>query len=275
VAKHIGDFSRELTRRFGGHEEKSDRITEFLNRMTSAYGDRDAERFSSLFSSDMTFTDVNRRQVIEGREAWRGLTQRVMEAHHWMKLEAKAFSTSTDRATVRLRYSGLLKGEALGRGDDVPYDYEGVSLMSFDGGEISRHDLFIDHAGFRDQIGDPDVVRRTVTVETTWRDYTAAWNSGVPERIAAFIDENAYLLPSEGEAMNGRGSVSTARGEFGWGSSMETRRREARLVSRSARRTVSLPGSELHRSTHTVSPAYSATPGIFGIHDRASHGYQT
>jgi uncharacterized protein (TIGR02246 family) len=209
VADHIAEFARSLRgpRNMSGPE--ADAIEGLLRRMTQAYANRDADAFAAVFSADIVVTDVNRRQVIEGRDQWRALSGQVMEAHRWMTLQAVPIAISGNRASVKLRWSGLLRGEALGREDDVEYGYEGVSLMTLEGDQIARHELYIDYASFRNQIGDPDAVRRVATIENAWRDYVEAWKSRDLESIASFFEVDAHLLPANGEAMTSRAEFAT------------------------------------------------------------------
>jgi uncharacterized protein (TIGR02246 family) len=209
VADHIAEFARSLPGPRHPRNPEADAMEALLQRMTQAYANRDADAFSSVFAADIVVTDVNRRQVIEGRDQWRALSSRVMEAHRWMTLEAVLVAISGNRASVKLRWSGLLRGEALGREDDVEYGYDGVSLMTLEGNEIARHELYIDYASFRDQIGDPDAVRRIATIETAWRDYVEAWRGHELERIVSFFDANVQLLPANGEAMTSRAEFAT------------------------------------------------------------------
>ena len=209
VAHHIAEFARSLPGPRHMRSPEADAMEVLLRRMTQAYANRDADAFAAVFSPDIIVTDVNRRQLIEGRDQWRALSSHVMEAHRWMTLEAVLVAISGNRASVKLRWSGLLRGEALGRADDVEYDYEGVSLMTLEGDEIARHELYIDYASFRNQIGDPDAARRVATIETAWRDYVEAWSSRELERIASFFEADAHLLPPNGEAMTSRAEFAT------------------------------------------------------------------
>ncbi len=209
VADHIAEFARSLPGPRHMRSPEADAMERLLQRMTEAYANRDADAFTSVFATDIIVTDVNRRQLIEGRDQWRALSSRVMEAHRWMNLEAVLVAISGNRASVKLRWSGLLRGEALGREDDVEYGYEGVSLMTLEGDEIARHELYIDYASFRNQIGDPDAVRRVATIETAWSDYVEAWSNHELERIASFLEADAHLMPANGEAMTSRAEFAT------------------------------------------------------------------
>lgn len=209
VADHIAEFVLSLFGRGHPRSPEAEALEGLLHRMTRAYANRDADAFASLFAADIIVTDVNRRQVIEGRERWRALSRRVMDAHRWMTLEAVPVAIDGDTAAVKLRWSGRLRGEALGRKDDVQYGYNGVSLMTLEGGEITRHELYIDHASFRNQIGDPDALRRVETLEAAWGDYVAAWRRRDLGKIASFFETDVHLLPADGVAMTGRAQFVT------------------------------------------------------------------
>ena len=209
VAGHIVEFVRSLP----GLDQRSAADAEvlggILERMTEAYAHRDALAFTSLFTDDVVVNDVNRRQLVEGRNEWRELSRRVMDAHRWMHLEATPVALSGNRATVKLRWSGLLRGEVLGRENDVEYDYEGVSLMELEGNMIARHELYIDYASFRDQVGDTDRTRRVATLELAWHDYVEAWRSRDLERIVSFFEVDVHLLPTSGKAITNRADFAT------------------------------------------------------------------
>ena len=81
--------------------------------------------------------------------------------------------------------------------------------MTLEGGAIARHELFIDYASFRNQIGDPDAVRRVATLETAWRDYVEAWRGRELAKITSFFEVDAHLLPANGGAMTSRAEFAT------------------------------------------------------------------
>jgi len=213
VSERIVEFIRSLARSQGGGgsngEWSRSGFDALLHRMEDAYNSKDSDAFTDLFTEDVVVRDVNRRQLVEGRKAWHELTVRVMSAHHWMKLEAIPFSVSGSTASVSLRWSGLLKGEAMGREDDVSYSYEGVSLMSVNDGKIADHRLFIDYASFRDQIGDLDRVRRGHTIEASWQTYTDAWRRGDLDDILSFFEEDAQLVSAGAGEFEGKAPFRT------------------------------------------------------------------
>lgn len=192
---------------WGSELHGSHRASEFedlLERLVDAYASGDAARFADLFAPDVEVRDLNRRQVIRGRAAWRELSQTVMNAHRWMTLAAEPVARTGPDAAVRLRWAGLLRGEVLGRSHDVEYAYEGVSLMRMEHGLIARHELFIDYATFLAQIGDVDAPRRAEAHESAWRDYVDAWASGDPDRILPYFDRHAVLLPAGAAILRGK-----------------------------------------------------------------------
>jgi len=67
-----------------------------------------------------------------------------------------------DRVVVEIEWAGRVRGEALGRPNDLEYRYTGLGVLELDGDRVRRQLLFGDATTLVEQLGLPQPASWTV-----------------------------------------------------------------------------------------------------------------
>lgn len=127
-------------------------VDSLLQRLEREYEEMDVDGFVSLFTEDFTQHDVNRRVRVSGIEAWHKQTVQVNAGHRWMARVHGRRLVEGDVVIVEIEWSGLVRGEALGQGEDREYRYSGLGVLEIDGGRIRSQVIYADFVTLAEQL---------------------------------------------------------------------------------------------------------------------------
>jgi pimeloyl-ACP methyl ester carboxylesterase/ketosteroid isomerase-like protein len=128
-------------------------IDALLEGIEEAYRAMDVDAFVGHFTDDVQQLDINRRVLIQGRDAWRTQTVDVNGAHLWMERVHHGRLLAGDRLIVEIEWAGQLRGQALGADrEDRKYRYTGLGVLELAGNRVRRQTLYADFATLAAQL---------------------------------------------------------------------------------------------------------------------------
>ena len=135
--------------------------TEQLHATIAAYNDawnaHDVDRIASMHAPDMVFENHTAGERAEGKEALAHITQ-IFESWPDIRFETRSLYVREDLVvqewTARATHvKPLHRGELVAEPSGKRIEWEGMDVIPFEGGKVSRKDVYSDSVSILRQVG--------------------------------------------------------------------------------------------------------------------------
>ncbi len=128
-------------------------VDTLLREIEAAYRSSDSTGVADLATRDLQHVDMIRRRLLTGNDTLRDQLRELDQIHLWKERVHHGRIVADNVVVAEVEWSGQIRGEALGRGEDVTYRTTGIAILELDGNRVKRQQFYGDAARLEGSLG--------------------------------------------------------------------------------------------------------------------------